>query len=103
MGFYSFQVFAKGIILSSDPIVQLGPGINVFSVSVPDVEAFKQWLVKEGAEIRNVIQLDNHEPVGLESLLLPDERALLGLEDGLRETNEDIPKAIAGKGENKDP
>jgi hypothetical protein len=77
MGFYSFQVFTKDIILIDRPIVQLGPGINVFCASVDDVEVFKQVLAERGAEVRKVTQLDAHEPVGEDSFLLPEERALL--------------------------
>jgi len=98
MGFYSFQVFAKDIIVLSDPIVQLGPGINVFSVSVPDVEAFKQRLTDEGADIRKVVQLDDHKPVGLESLLLPDELALLGSHG---EDHGEDPEVVEGEGEDE--
>lgn len=77
MGYYSIVAVARQPVAIPDPMVMLDKGVNVFTAQTDDLDAFLKTLKNEGVTVQKVNQLDGLEPVPSNSVLLPEERALL--------------------------
>lgn len=79
MAYYSFVVLADHPVAIPDPMVLLDTGVNAFSALVEDLDGFTKLLEEEGVTIKQANRLDEFEPLGPESLLLPGEELPEGL------------------------
>lgn len=61
--FLSYVVDSPDEVFISDPMVAIGPGRNVFSVTVTDPEEFRKLLEDSGCRVVSVNALDDLEPI----------------------------------------
>lgn len=77
--FLSYVVEAPDEVFIEEHLLVLGPGTNVFSVTLADPDAFRQRLVDAGCTIRREYALDNHEAVPAVPEILAAREAARGL------------------------
>lgn len=90
MPFYSFKVHSPVELVLPEYLVTIGEGLNVFNVTLDDLEAFQHILFQEGVCVLGVHQLDDLEQVPADPAIaavmsgkIPAELVAIGAQDPL--------------------